>query len=81
MTFKSILNANLGFLDSREETLNRLLVEESSNHIFSNIYMPAAQTDSLGYDKDKNIIKFQLLNSKMGVCFFKTKDHLTPLWT
>ena len=31
-----------------EDTLNRLLLNESSNHIFNNIYMPAAQTDSLG---------------------------------
>ena len=31
-----------------EDTLTRLLLNESSNHIFNNIYMPAAQTESLG---------------------------------
>jgi len=31
-----------------EDAINKLLIEESSNHIFNNIYMPAAQTDSLG---------------------------------
>ena len=31
-----------------EDTLTRLLLNESSDHIFNNIYMPAAQTDSLG---------------------------------
>lgn len=31
-----------------EESINRLLINESSNYIFNDIYMPAAQTDSLG---------------------------------
>ena len=33
-----------------EDSINKLLLEESSNYIFNNIYMPAAQTDSLGFE-------------------------------
>ena len=31
-----------------EDALNKFLVKESSNHIFNNIYMPAAQKESHG---------------------------------
>ena len=33
-----------------EDSINKLLLEESSNYIFNTIYMPAAQTDSLGFE-------------------------------
>ena len=34
----------------REDSLNRLLLEESANYIFNNIYMPAAQKETLGFE-------------------------------
>ncbi len=41
---------NLAQIKSKEweDAINKLLVEESANYIFNEIYMPAAQTDSLG---------------------------------
>ena len=42
---------NLAQIKSKEweDSLNRLLLEESANYIFNNIYMPAAQKESLGF--------------------------------
>lgn len=45
---KDVLLKELKTYLLREESLNKLLFDESSNYIFDKIYMPAAQTDSLG---------------------------------
>ncbi|CAF0780463.1 unnamed protein product [Brachionus calyciflorus] len=41
---------NLAQIKSKEweDSLNKLLLQQSSNYIFNNIYVPAAQTESLG---------------------------------